>query len=181
MNRLYYGPWVSKRADWEVVDRAFAKTNARILELVKKIPHDQLETKVLVPPMPGLEDSSRFWSVAMTLEHIEFVGRNVAMTIIALSKGNQPPLRVNIANLKPKGLSKPEAQIELFEKYAAEIPRLLASEVQNRKSRTTLPHPWFGRFNAGQWHWLLAAHSRIHFPQLLAITQGLSPKRAAHL
>lgn len=35
----------------------------RILELVKKIPHDWLETKILVPPMQGLEDSSRFWSM----------------------------------------------------------------------------------------------------------------------
>ncbi len=63
LNRLYYGPWVSKRADWESVDRAFTRTNARILELVKKIPHDRLETKILVPPMQGLEDSSRFWSM----------------------------------------------------------------------------------------------------------------------
>lgn len=81
---------------------------------------------------------------------------------------------MNIANLKPKGLFKPEAQIELFEKYAAEIPKLLASEVQDRRSRTTLSHPWFGRFNAGQWHWLLAAHSRIHLPQLMAISRELS-------
>jgi hypothetical protein len=33
----------------------------------KKISRDKLETKVFVPAIQGLEDSSRFWSVAMAL------------------------------------------------------------------------------------------------------------------
>jgi len=51
----------------------------------------------------GIEDSSRYWSVAMALEHLGEVGLNIAVGIVELSRNMTVTVKVDIAELKPKG------------------------------------------------------------------------------
>src|SRR5687768_11192069 len=45
----------------------------------------RLARQVLIPRLPGLEDSSRFWSVYMTLEHLRIVNEAITQVIGALA------------------------------------------------------------------------------------------------
>ncbi|MBX3389322.1 MAG: hypothetical protein KF691_07680 [Phycisphaeraceae bacterium] len=40
--------------------------------------------RVLIPRLRGLEDSSRYWSVWMMLDHLRIVNSQVAMVIASL-------------------------------------------------------------------------------------------------
>ena len=45
----------------------------------------ELTEAVLVPPQIGLEDSSRFYSYAMVLEHLTIIGNAIGRIVVELS------------------------------------------------------------------------------------------------
>ncbi|MGZ3690691.1 MAG: hypothetical protein ACXVAX_04270, partial [Pseudobdellovibrio sp.] len=75
--RFFVGPFVAKKTPWNVSEQNFHKISGRILKEIENLSEKQLTTKVLVPPQMGLEDSSRFWSIAMALEHMVIVGEAI--------------------------------------------------------------------------------------------------------
>ena len=54
-------------------------------------------TRVLIKRLPGMEDSSRHWSVWMTLDHLRIVNHGIAKTIASLAREISPSGRASTA------------------------------------------------------------------------------------
>jgi hypothetical protein len=171
--KYYVNPFVTRKVTWEECEESFTKNHNRILDTLKNIPQESYETKVLVPPQKGLEDSSRFWSAKMVVEHLLIVGTQIQDAIIRLSHEEKIDRLVGTAEMKPKGDSNIQITLETFRKFAQEVPSQLNQNVKNKESRATLKHPWFGEFNSKQWYWVLGVHAGVHNKQLKAIIAGL--------
>lgn len=171
--RYYYGPFVSKRDSWETLEKNFERAYAKIWSEASGLNEKQLETQVLIPPQRGLEDSSRFWSVAMTLEHLVIVGEQIQYAMIELSQGRKVSRKADIAQVKPLGQMGAERSLYIFENFKNSTPGFLKANLGDRQSKLTHVHPWFGPFNVHQWFWILGGHAFIHVPQIKAIKKGL--------
>jgi hypothetical protein len=170
---LFVKPLIASRAPWEESQESFLKITRKIRRELEGLSQEQIETKVLVPPMTGLEDSSRYWSIAMTLEHLVIVGSQLMPLVQALSAGSVPDAKADIAALKPSGKPTTQEILENFRKFCDDdFPALLPS-LKNRRSPLQFRHPWFGKMNAQAWYWLLGAHQGIHLRQIRAIKKGL--------
>lgn len=147
----------------------FDQEATKLLALAKDLTPEQLARRVLVPPQRGLEDSSRYWSVAMVLEHLVIVGDAMAGFAVALSRGEIPPGRVAIAEVKPAGTQEALAAVAAFEAMLARVHALLATRHTPLAAKPRYAHPWFGPLTAHQWMCLLALHQRVHRQQAEAI------------
>src|SRR5690348_12968982 len=74
-----------------------------------------LAQRVLIKRPRGLEDSSRYWSVLMTLDHLRIVNFGVATTIRELLAGRRPRQTVSTAALKPS----PDVDANVHAHFAA--------------------------------------------------------------
>lgn len=162
----------------------FDEANTDILKIVKSAETPELlTTPVLIPKIPGLEDSSRYWSVMMVLSHLITVSEGIERIIVALSQGVRPHQIVRIEDVKPPenlsgNLTDPaqvKQTIEEFEKMSTTLVPRLNRLVKDWNSLTTLPHPWFGEMTARQWNFLLGIHQRLHLRQIELIMKEVSP------
>ena len=144
----------------------------RLLELASSVTEAQGQRPVLIDRFPGIEDSSRNWSVYMVLQHLITVNRGVAGVIRALCRGETPAMEVRIQDVKP-GLDAGQEQIEKFERTASTYASLVRAK-KDLHTRLRHPHPWFGPLNAHQWHCLAAIHNGLHRRQLQRILAALS-------
>lgn len=170
--RYYIGPFQSRRADKSQNLRLFKMVGARILKEADGVPAHQRDRKVLVPKMRGIEDSSRFWSVNDTIEHMLITGVGMRMLVMNLASGKATDWVVRIEDFKPKGKYKGGDARPDFMAFVEETVRLL-EPMRIEDDGLTHKHPWMGQFNALQWCWLLAGHNGIHLAQLQAIKKGL--------
>lgn len=171
--RWYVNPRVAGREPLETMRARFERKHERLREEYLAIPESLREKKVLVPPQRGLEDSSRYWSAAMVLEHLEIVGSAIVDAIVKLANDEDPGVKPDTAKVKPRGaLTAPEI-FASFEKWRAGVLPFLDARVKSYDSRRTLAHPWFGEFTARKWFWLLGMHADIHLNQIRAIRAGL--------
>jgi hypothetical protein len=128
---------------------------------------------VLIERITGIEDSSRYWSPFMVLQHLRIVNDGIARTVEQLSQGRTVPGVVRTANMKPG----PEAGVEAIEEYRECTERYLAradAALQHTASRVKHTHPWFGPLTAHGWHCLAAIHQGVHRRQLAAILKGMN-------
>lgn len=174
--KFYIGPFVAATSDWDADSARFAASSQKILDMVAGLDDAALTQKVLVPPQRGLEDSSRYWSAAMTLEHIMIVGMGLRDIIIRLSQGKVPPGKADTARVKPPGQTPPQTVVQNYKYFVQTVLEQVDKGVENRNSAATYVHPWFGKFTARQWHWLLATHNDVHLQQLRAIVAGLGQR-----
>jgi hypothetical protein len=145
----------------------------RIKKCIEPLPIERIQTPKLIPRIRGIEDSSRFWSAAMTLEHLMIVGQGMSQIIRQLSRGETFSREVNVAKVKPlgqllAGLNGQQAVVA-FENSMQEIQTLLKTEVKDRQSQKKQPHPWFGPLTAHQWLWIMAGHQNTHRKQIQLI------------
>lgn len=175
MLRYFVGPMVAGRANWEKAVKGFDVVNAKILAEAAKLSDEEMNTRVLVPSQYGLEESSRYWSAAMVLEHIVIVGSGIKGIVISLSNGTVPDYKVELSRVKPRGKGTPQQAIADFKQFADTAQGEIAGQLGSKDSKAALDHPWFGKFNTRQWHWLLSAHSVIHLQQVRAIVERLKP------
>ncbi|MDE1151676.1 MAG: hypothetical protein PW788_03985 [Micavibrio sp.] len=171
--RLYVKPFLAAKPGWEADVASLRKLNDKILDAVAGIPASDLSRRVLVPPQMGLENSSRYWSAAMTLEHMVIVGTGVRNIIVALGNGTVPNIKPDTASVKPAGNGTPADALASFTTFADSVMADIDAKVTNRDSTAKLDHPWFGAFTARQWHWILPMHAVIHLKQLRAIAKGI--------
>lgn len=174
--RWYVNPFVAKKASWQLCEANFINVHQKILLALENIPTDKADIKILVPPQRGLEDSSRYWSTTMLVEHLLIVGSQVHTAIIRLSQEQHMSELVSTANVKPSGDGSYSELLAKLKKFAAELPSDLNAHVVNKESKEKLAHPWFGPFNSKQWYWLLGVHAAIHLQQLNEIKKGLDLK-----
>lgn len=170
--RWYVGPFQSRRADKETNLRVFALAGVKVYKEAGSVPAEKRDVKVLVPPMRGVEDSSRYWSVNDVLEHLLITGEGMRGVIETLAAGKTSDYEVKIENFKPKGKYLGGDGRPDFKTFIEETAERLKN-LDIRDAGPTHRHPWMGPFNALQWMWLLAGHTGIHLNQLLAIKKGL--------
>jgi hypothetical protein len=131
--------------------------------------------RVLIRRPPGLEDSSRYWSVWMTLDHLRIVNSEMARVIGALTKGQQPAGQASTAAVKPS-LEVSAAVVTGYEESCDALLAVVAAAPE-LKTAVRFAHPWFGPLDAAGWHALAAGHMGIHRVQIERILAGLPTVR----
>ncbi|MGD1978536.1 MAG: DinB family protein [Akkermansiaceae bacterium] len=164
-------PLVGKLRSPKAFARLFEKESELILDLVKGMDEATGSKRVLINRIRGIEDSSRQWSIFMTLEHLAVVNHGIARTIESLRQGKAPNLKVRIEDVKPD----PGAGPETVEKFVESLEpiRKAGEGIEKVQTRIGHKHPWFGEISARQWYALSAAHLGIHRRQIELIIEGL--------
>lgn len=168
-------PRICRKLTWAAAARQFQDEGRRVLAVFDALPADRLGERVLVRRFAGMEDSSRFWSATMAVEHLNMVGSAIRWAISMLRKGEVPNIKPRIADFKPRGEIAPaEAR--------SEFVRMLTEAAAGEQAEPPIlpgagprfAHPWLGSLDAHQWHCLLAFHQGIHRKQIEAIRSGLA-------
>ena len=174
LGRYWYMPRDSRQRSDADLQQIFASNGRRALDAARALSTEDLHRRVLIDRFQGIEDSSRYWSVAMTLDHLIIVGEKIAEMMIRLSRGETVTEEVDIAKVKPPVPEAPTREIlDRFEQFLSAVPDRLEREWKKRDSAHAHRHPWFGRLTAHQWHWILAVHQRTHRAQTQKIIAGL--------
>ena len=155
----------------EIYNTRFQQERRKIRALLTACEGATGGQRVLIRRVRGLEDSSRNWSVWMTLDHLRIVHRSIALVIGALSRGKAMEGQASTAAVKPS----PEVTSAIIAEYEQSCDDLLATveKVKDWNSPARYAHPWFGPLDARGWHALSAGHLRIHRVQIERIIEGL--------
>lgn len=153
------------------IDAFFRRERALVADLLRACPAGRRGERVLIPRPRGLEDSSRHWSVLMTLEHLRLVNLVCAAVIRDLSEGRVPAGKASTADVKPS----PDVTESVVAAYEASCDEVLAAvaSAKDLDDAARFPHPWFGPMSARRWHVLAAVHLGLHRGQIEAIIRGL--------
>ncbi len=160
--------WRNDRADAESLIGA---ERDQLLSLTKGLPCESAARRVLIPRLSGLEDSSRYWSIFMTLEHVRIVNEVVTKTIALLAEGKSPEKVASTADVKPS----PEVSASVVDAFPEGCERLirLVATVPDLQTKKRYAHPWFGPLDAAAWHHMAGFHMRLHRRQILSIRERL--------
>ncbi len=156
----------------EAFTARFLRERVAIREILAQCPPDRRGEQVLIPRLPGLEDSSRFWSVWMTLEHLCITNTVFAMVIKSLAHGKVPAKKASTADVKPRA----DLSGDVEANYESSCDAVFSTVAAIAELRTVAKyaHPWFGPLDAAGWHALTATHMAIHRAQIARIVAGLS-------
>lgn len=160
-----------RRGSREKFIEEFRAERAKVRRLVDSCPPERRGERVLVPRLRGLEDSSRYYSVWMTLDHLRMTNLGFEHLIHELAEGRKPTRVVSTADVKPDPAvtaavdAQYEAACDVLLDYLARAPEL-NTELEH-------PHPWFGPLNAYRWLALSAMHMGIHRNQTEEIIKRL--------
>ena len=165
--------WTGSQAAF---DARFRQERALINALVKDCDAASASRRVLIRRCRGLEDSSRYWSVWMTLDHLRIVNTSIVRVIGSLTKGEVPPGVASTAAVKPGA----EVTAEVVAAYEASCDAALAATAApDLKTSVRFAHPWFGPLDAFGWHAIAGTHMAIHRVQIERIREGLAGQPAA--
>lgn len=156
-------------------DQAAAVFDAERLAILRLLDrHDSvaMAQPVLIKRIPGLEDSSRYWSLLMVVDHLRIVNRDIMKVIFSLGAGHLPEGEASIAAVKPS-LQVTPAVISAFDQGCRDFAKTVAS-VAKLKTPLKFSHPWFGPMDAATWHVMGGIHMRIHHHQMKLIQAGLT-------
>ena len=149
----------------------FKREAEKILSLARTVSAIQGTVPVLIDRITGIEDSSRYWSVFMVLDHLRIVNEGMTQIIEDLSHDRPFAQEVRIQDVKPHVHSGPDT-VNRFMKsvtnYEATINRLGTLGHRVRHS-----HPWFGPMTPHDWHCLAGIHHWVHRRQIERVKQGL--------
>ena len=166
--------WRQMRGNRDFFTANFKREREAVRALVRDCDAESGARRVLIDRVPGLEDSSRYWSVWMTLEHLRIIHTGITRTIGALAKGVVPPGKASTAAVKPKpDIS--EAVVGEYEKSCDKLLETVAA-ISNLKTTARFAHPWFGPLDAAGWHAMAGTHLAIHREQIKRILKGLIAK-----
>ena len=174
-------PRMMRTYDGAAVAETFTRESTTIIDLATGVDDAVFFTPVLIDRLPGLEDSSRYWSVAMVLEHLLLTMRAMMQITETLAAGQAMNVRISTADVKPKGgTATTKAQwIALFKQASDEVAARL-SQVANQphvaspsKDAPRVHHPFFGRIYAKGWAWVLGVHQITHRRQIQRVIDGL--------
>lgn len=142
-----------------------------ILDLVTPLSPEKASRRVLIQRLRGLEDSSRYWSVFMTLDHLRIVNTGIAEAIKLLGQGEVPEREVSTATVKPVT----EVDGSVVEEFAksCEAIEQAAKSLSDLRTKARYAHPWFGPLDAGGWYFMSAFHLRLHRKQIEAILKQM--------
>jgi len=163
---------------WDGVPERLEAQGRALLDGLGGRSNEELARRVLVPPLIGLEDSSRRHSAAMVLDHLAIVGTRVALLVQALTHGVPPEGEIRTADLKPE----PEIAFDVAaRRYAAMLAEFRARTIEgggDRRTALRADHPWFGPLSAFEWMCFAPFHQEIHRRQLRRVVRELERGRA---
>jgi hypothetical protein len=163
--------WKARHTSREVAAATFAQEHATLLHLIHGLDDIALLQPVLIKRLPGMEDSSRYWSLFMVMDHLRIVNHDLIEVITCLCAGHLPAREANIAAVKPSQQVTASVVAEFdqgchhFAERAAALPEL--------KTALKFPHPWFGPMDAAAWHFMAGFHMQLHRKQMERILAGL--------
>lgn len=156
-----------RRTSRREVSALLATERQLILDLVTPLSIEKATCRVLIQRLRGLEDSSRYWSAYMTLDHLRIVNTGIAEAITLLGQGKMPPREASTATVKPSAAPAPSIlsdfanSCDAIEQSARSLPDL--------QTKARYAHPWFGPLDAAGWYFMSAFHLRLHRKQIEAI------------
>lgn len=151
----------------------FQEESDKILKLARQLTNQQLAERRLIPRLRGLEDSSRYWSVAMTMEHLTIVGNGTRGIILALSRNQTDLPKLGTADVKPSTELNVFDCVSKFEEFSNTFVRSVQKIDYDKYPNARHLHPWFGPLTARQWLVFAAPHQKIHRQQIESIIQRL--------
>lgn len=160
---LFPASWATNR---------FRREGTQLLATIMALPPEAACRRVLIRRVAGIEDSSRFWSACMVLEHLCIVNRTITDIIEALSRGAAFAREIHTADVKPS----PDTGLDVIGRFEQTMRDYIARVDLALRIRSTVrhPHPWFGPLTARQWHLLAAIHHILHRRQLALIIRGVA-------
>ncbi len=169
--KYIYFPRGMRAFDWQKSLVKLRTETQRIVEFAKPLSQEAFATPVLIDRIRGIEDSSRNWSVAMTLEHLIITMRGMSQIAETLAAGKEMNVSVSTASVKPKGgQSMPkDAMLKTFEVASEEVIARLSPLGASASTRYRVKHPFFGAITARGWVWTLGEHQAVHRRQVAAI------------
>ena len=142
----------------------FEAQRSQILQRLEGLDEPTLSQPVLIKRLPGLEDSSRFWSLLMVVDHLRIVNQGITGVITELGAGRVPTGKVSTADVKPAvGVTK--EVIIGFDLGCRDFIEA-AARIQDLKTSLRFPHPWFGPMDAATWHFMIGFHMKLHLRQI---------------
>ena len=165
--------WLCLTCDLSETLARFEAERELVTQLTASTSATAAAQRVLIPRLPGLEDSSRDWSEWMTLEHLRIVNAQIANVVSLLMRGQVPPgLGASTAAVKPRA----DVDAAVCAQFQLACDQLVdsARELMQAGMRRPLAryrHPWFGELDARQWLVMAAMHMGIHRRQLVSIQQ----------
>lgn len=150
----------------------FTQEREAIHRLVDSCDAASAATRVLIDRVPGLEDSSRYWSVWMTLDHLRIVNHGITNTINSLVKEISPNRVASTAAVKPS--ASVDATIRDAYEKSCDVLLATVSAAPDLKTKARFAHPWFGPLDASGWHAMAGSHLSIHRKQIERIIAGLN-------
>lgn len=159
-------------ASREGSERQFLEELQRIQSLVGAASSEALPRRVLIPRLRGMEDSSRHWSILMTLQHLVIVNNGTLGLIKSLVAGRAPTKAVSTADVKPS----PDVTHAIVKEFSVASEKFISdlATLPNIQSTVTSPHPWFGELSAADWHFFAGFHMTIHRKQIEEIIKSTS-------
>lgn len=172
--------WIAKllfamrrlRGSREVFLAKFEQERAAIRALVASCAEEKRGRQVLIERPRGLEDSSRNWSVWMTLEHLRITNTAVTRVITALTQGQVPPGKASTAAVKPSATVTAVVEEE-FERSCDGVLVVIAG-ASDLKTPVRFAHPWFGPLDAFGWAAMAGTHMGVHRVQIQSIVAELN-------
>ncbi|TDU81210.1 DinB family protein [Prosthecobacter fusiformis] len=150
---------------------SFQSERRKIQELVKTCEESKGAEPILIPRLTGMEDSSRHWSVWMTLEHLRMVHDSITKVITALTSGVAMEGAASTASVKPRK----EVTARVLRHYETSCDGLqkAVDDAPDLNTKLKFTHPWFGPLNAAGWHAMAGQHLGIHRRQIEQILKRL--------
>ena len=170
IGRLQFA-WRRRNGNRDIFNADFQREREAIRQLTASCDPESASRRVLIPRPRGMEDSSRYWSVWMTLDHLRIVNGGISRIIGELAKGIVPPGASSTAAVKPS----PNASVSVAPEYETSCDELLKTVAASADLKTAVKyrHPWFGPLDAAAWHALAASHMGIHRVQLERIVAAI--------
>lgn len=162
----------------DAANQKFLRERKMIATLIDQCGPTLACQRVLIPRLRGLEDSSRFWSVAMTLDHLRITNTAFTGIIRNLAKNVVPQGVASTADVKPSV----DASFDVVFEFDQSCSQVMSAVSENPELNTAaqFAHPWFGGMNAEGWHLLAGTHMSIHRKQIQSILGQLDTS-PAHL
>ena len=165
-------PLLNSIISWERALDIFENEGEKVLSLARPMEKDKLFERVLVPKLFGLEDNSRYYSVAMVIEHLIIVGTALKKRIPVLSQGKNLDKEIKIEDYKPY-MEIDDTVINQYEIFLHSFRKEVEENVDNIYLENRHEHPWFGELKAKDWSVMGAIHQVVHRRQIEAIIRGL--------
>ncbi len=158
-------PLIKTFLSWENALTFYKSESLKLIQTIEKLDNETLFKRLLVPKIIGLEDNSRFYSPAMVLLHLIFIGKQLNILIILLSKDKKLNSTIKIEDFKPP-IDIDLNIVKEFKKFNNNYINSMENKVKDKFIKNYLPHPWFGRLNPHSWLIMSAIHLMVHRRQI---------------